>query len=126
MRLFSLRGEEPPQDDVVVVRAGMNGLSPETVTRAAQRSVQSFGFLGISVWLVLDEPLEDLCAKLDEIRRYGQIRVSTVGRLRTAGFPLLATGQRPHFDIVLPDLAEVTLLRLETAFAEAQPNPGRR
>lgn len=126
MRLFGLRGEEPPEDDVVVVRAGVNGLSPETVVRAAQRSVQSFGFLGISVSLALDESLEDLCAGLDELRRYGQIRVSTVGELRTAGFALLATGQRPHFDIVLPDLTEATFLRLAEAFAPAQPNPGRR
>jgi hypothetical protein len=32
---------------------------------------------------------------------------------------------RPHYDVVLPDLAEATLGRLERAFDAPVPNPAR-
>ncbi len=87
--------------------------------------MKAFGFLGLSVYLAVDHSVEDLCRRLDELRRYGQIRLSTVGRVHGAGFALLATGQRPHFDVVLPDLSAETLLRLDRAFDPPQANPGR-
>lgn len=62
---------------------------------------------------------------LDELARYRQVRMSTVGAVRAAGFAFLATGDRPHFDIVLPDLTALTLARLDAAFAPPEPNPGR-
>jgi hypothetical protein len=52
--------------------------------------------------------------------------LSTAGLLRAAGFALLATGQRPHFDVVLPDPEGVTIARLDAAFVRARLNPGRR
>jgi len=62
---------------------------------------------------------------VEDLRRYGAIRESTVGALRRAGFALVATGASPH-DIVLPDLADSTLSRLEQGFGRARENPGRR
>jgi hypothetical protein len=56
----------------------------------------------------------------------GRFALSTVGVVRAAGFAFLATGDRPHFDIVLPDLDPATLARLDASFAPPQPNPGRR
>ncbi len=125
MKFVLLRGEDPPADAVVVVRGGMNGLDPATVTRTASRSLDAMGFLGVSVFLALDQSAGELCGSLDEIVRYRQVRMSTVGAVRAAGFALLATGDRPHFDIVLPDLDAPTLARLDTAFAPPEPNPGR-
>lgn len=125
MKFVLLRGEEPPADIVVVVRGGMNGLDPATVTRTAARSLDAMGFLGVSVFLALDQTVEALCGSLDELVRYRQVRMSTVGAVRAAGFAFLATGDRPHFDIVLPDLDASTLARLDAAFAPPEPNPGR-
>lgn len=125
MKLLVLRGEDPPGDVVVVIRGGAHGIAAETVARAATRNLKAFGILGLSVYLAIDHPVDDLCHGLDELRRYGQIRLSTAGRVHGAGFALLATGERPHFDIVLPDLAAETLLRLDRAFDPPQPNPGR-
>lgn len=93
MKLVVLRGEEPPADAVVVVLGGLNGLAIETVTRAASRSEKAFGFYGLSVSLAIGEHVEVLCRRLDSIRRYSQVRLSTVGRVRGAGFALLATGR---------------------------------
>ena len=125
MKFVLLRGEEPPADAVAVVRGGMNGLDPTTVTRTATRSLDAMGFLGVSVFLALDQTVGELCGSLDELVRYRQVRMSTVGAVRAAGFAFLATGDRPHFDIVLPDLDAATLARLDAAFAPPEPNPGR-
>lgn len=125
MKLVALRGEEPPDDAVVVVRAGANGLSRDGIARTADRSSRAFGFLGVSVFLAVDHDVGELCRRQGELQRYGQVSLSTVGRVRGAGFPLLATGDRPHFDIVLPDLSVATLDRLAAVFDPPQPNPGR-
>ncbi len=53
------------------------------------------------------------------------IQESTAGRVRAAGFALLATEARPHFDIVLPDLDDQALDRLRSCFGALRPNPGR-
>jgi hypothetical protein len=125
VRLVALRGEEPPGGAVVVLRGGVNGLAPETVARSAGRNHEVFGFLGLSVFLALDGPVEQICAEVPELARYGQVRLSTVARVHAGGFALLATGDRPHFDIVLPDLSTETLGRLQAAFDPPEPNPGR-
>jgi hypothetical protein len=103
-----------------------NSFAAETVARSAGRNLEAFGFLGLSVFLAVDCPVAQLCAEVPELARYGQVRRSTVARVHAAGFSLLATGDRPHFDIVLPDLAPETLVRLEAAFDPAEANPGRR
>jgi hypothetical protein len=126
MKFVVLRGEEPPDDVTVVVRGGENGLGAEVVRRSASRNLKALGFLGLSVYLAVDQSVEALCSDTDELRRYGQVRTSTVRRVHAAGFALLATGDRPHFDIVLPDLAEPTLERLAAAFDPPERNPGRQ
>ncbi|MGH9230663.1 MAG: hypothetical protein ACRD07_18375, partial [Acidimicrobiales bacterium] len=44
------------------------------------------------------------------------MRLSTFGRVRGADFTLLATFDRPHFTLVLADLSELTLTRLDRCF----------
>ena len=78
------------------------------------------------MFLALDRTLAELCSSVDELARYRQVRVSTVAAVRAAGFAFLATGDRPHFDIVLPDVDAGTLARLDGAFDPPVPNPGRR
>lgn len=125
MKLVALRGEERPDDAVVVVRAGANGLSDEILRRTAQASHDEFGFYGVSVFLALDVPVDELCASTDYLRRYSQIQESTAVRLRAAGFALLATEARPHYDIVLAGLDDAVLERLRSCFDPPRPNPGR-
>jgi hypothetical protein len=125
MSLVALRGEQPPDDAVVVIRGGANSLSAEALERSAERNRVAFGFLGLSVFLADAADVAEVCRSVDELQRYGQIRRSTVARLRTAGFALLATGDAPHFDIVLPDLAPATHGRLVACFDDPEPNPGR-
>ena len=51
------------------------------------------------------------------------IRLSTFGRVRGAGFALLATFDHPHFTLLLPDLSEITLARIDRCFDDTIPNP---
>lgn len=120
-----LRGGEPPDDAGVVVRGGEHGFHEDVLRRTAQRTFEDYGFYGVSVFVALDGAVERLCVEVDEVRRYGQIRLSTVGRLRRAGFTLLSTGRTPHFDIALPDASGPMLRQLRVAFDPPTPNPGR-
>lgn len=123
MNPIVLRAEEPPDDVVVVVRGGE--MTSEFVHRSATAAHDELGIYALSVFLVLDEPLAELCAREPFLARYGKVRLSTVGELREAGFAIIPTLARPHYDIVLPDLQPSTLGRLDACFDPPVPNPGR-
>ena len=56
---------------------------------------------------------------------FDAVRVRLIGRVREAGFALLATFDHPHFTLVLADLSELTLARLDRCFDKPITNPGR-
>jgi hypothetical protein len=123
--LLPIRGGQPPDDTVLIIRAGV--MSPESLRRSATDSFEDFGAYLISVEGVLDgRSLGEACSASPRIgQRYGKIRLSTVGRLRMAGLVLLPTFTRPHFDVVLPDLSDHSVARLLECFDEPIDNPGR-
>ncbi len=123
MNPIVLRAEEPPDDAVVVIRGGE--MTGEFVRRTATDAHEELGVYAVSVFLALDADVGDLCAAEPFLVRYGKVRLSTVGRLRSGGFPLIPTLDRPHYDIVLPDLDDSTLRRLDGCFNAAVRNPGR-
>jgi hypothetical protein len=122
MNPLVLRDELPPDDTVVVVRGGE--MNSEFVRASAQDAFDDFGVFSISVSLTLDTSVEELCSTDRRISRYGKVRLSTAGRLRELGFALLPTLDRPHYDVVLPDLDDETLDRLELGFDPPIPRPG--
>lgn len=120
-----IRREHPPDDAVVVVRAGV--MAPDRVVDTATDAFEDFGVYTVSVEAAIDISVDELCRSSPRIAdRYGKVRLSSFGRLRAAGFAVLPTFTHPHFDVVLPDLSEVTVARLERCFDEPIPNPGRR
>lgn len=123
MNPIELRAEEPPADAIVVIRGGE--MTGEFVRRTATAAHDELGIYAVSVFLALDDTVEELCAAEPFLARYGKVRLSTVGRLRTSGFPLIPTLGRPHYDVVLPDLEDPTLLRLDACFDPAVTNPSR-
>lgn len=124
MKPLLLRKEDPPPDDVVLVRAGV--LDRDDAKRAARRAESECGIVALSVFAALDEGVTELCRDDPDLCRYRQIRTSTFGRLRSAGFALLPSFDRPHYDIVLPDLEDDTMDRLERCFDPPRANPGFR
>jgi len=123
VRPLPIRREQPPDDTVVVIRAGV--MDRGSIEEAASRCFDGYGVLGISVEAVIDVAVAEACRTSRGLARYRQVRLSTFGRLRTSGFAVVATFRPPHFTLTLPDLSEVTLARLDRCFDEAIPNPGR-
>lgn len=119
---LALRSEQPPDDVAVVLRAGI--MEPDKVQEAAERTFALYAVYGISVEGVIDGTVQDVC-RSDRVREYRRVRLSTFGRLRTSGFAALATFDRPHFTVVLPDISELTVARLVSCFDDPIPNPGR-
>jgi hypothetical protein len=115
-------GEPPPDDAAVVIRAGV--MTAAHIENAASQCLELRGVLAISVVAVLDTTVAEACADSRRLLRYRQLRLSSFGRLRAAGFALLPTFDRPHFSLVLPDLSELTLARLDRCFDSPIPNPG--
>lgn len=122
-RSLPIRAEQPPDDATVIIRAGV--MQRPTIKKAADRTFDAFGVYGISVEGVIDTGVIEACRRSERLASYRQVRLSTFGQVRTAGFALLATFTRPHYTLVLPDLAELTVARLDRAFGDPQPNPGR-
>jgi hypothetical protein len=116
------QGEQPPGDATVLVRAGV--MEEAALRRAANEMHELYGVLAISVDGALDMSVVQAC-RGPRLARYRQVRLSTFGRVRGSGFALLPTFTLPHFSLLLPDLSELTMARLERCFDAAIPNPGR-
>jgi hypothetical protein len=118
------RDETPPDDTVVVVRGGL--AAADSIRRTAEVSYALHGFYGVSVFLAFELSVEDLVRQTPELgpERYKQLRTTTVGQIRQADFQLLASGERPHYDVVLADLGDDSVERLRTCFGPPFANPG--
>jgi hypothetical protein len=122
MRPVVLRDEEPPDDATIVVRRGL--LLAESIRRTAERCRREYGFLGLSVYGAVGMTVAELTATVPQIGpvRYRQVRLTTFGAVRQAGFPVWPTNMFPHFSLVLPDLDQATIGRLEACFGPPQRN----
>ena len=118
-----LRNEQPPAAATHLIRGG-----PDTVDklrRHAERTARAWALdgqplLGISVFAVLDMPLDDLLRR--RFTSFRTVYLPTAGRLAECQFELLPTGQRPHFTVRLQRADDSELDRLLAALGAAQPN----
>jgi hypothetical protein len=92
-----------------------------TPSGPAAWSLDGQPFLGISVFAVLDMPLEDLLRQ--RFANFRDIYLPTAARLARHGFELLPTGQRPHFTVRLRHARDPELDRLLAALGDLRPNP---
>lgn len=119
-----LRDERAPAETTVVVRGGSDTrikLRRHIDRTARAWSLDGRPLLGISVFAVLDVPLEELLRQ--RFANFRSIHLLTVAGLARCGFELLATGQRPHFTIRLHQASDDELDRLLAALGDVQPNP---
>jgi hypothetical protein len=119
-----LRNERVPEDATIVVRGGSDTL--EKLRRHAERTARAWSLdgqplLGISVFAVLDMPLEDLLRQ--RFTSFRTIHLPTAARLVSHGFHLLPTGQRPHYTVRLRRATDTELGRLLAALGDVQRNP---
>jgi hypothetical protein len=76
---------------------------------------------GISVFAVLDPPLDDLLRR--RFATFRTIYLPTAGDLTEYGFDLLATALRRHFTVRLRRADDQELGQLLEALGPPQPNP---
>ena len=117
-------GGPPPDDAVVVIRGGV--MARASLEKAAVQSLDFYGLLAISVEAVIETTVDTACRNSPRLAQYHQVRLSSFGQLRAGGFALVATFEHPHFSLLLPDVSELTIARLDRCFGAPIPNPGRR
>lgn len=119
-----LRGHQPPADTTVIVRGGRDTF--DKLRHHASRTARAWSLdgqplLGVSVFAVLDLPLDQLLAA--RFATFRMVHLPTAGDLASAGFQLLATGLRPHFTVRLQRADDDELRLLLAALGEARDNP---
>jgi hypothetical protein len=119
-----LRAEQPPATTTLVIRGGRD--SPDKLRSHVQRTARAWSLdgqplLGISVFAVLDMPLDELLRR--RFATFRTIYLPTVGMLAEHGFELLPTAQRPHFTVRLRRADDQELGQLLEALGAPQPNP---
>jgi hypothetical protein len=120
-----VRAEPPPDDQLLVVRGGRNGLIDTNLERATGDCWEEYGFFGLSVFGAPGDDLIALSEAVSPIRRRPEVRVVRCGVLREAGFEVAATFSSPlHFSVVLPDATAPTFDQLRSCFSGSVPNPG--
>lgn len=74
-RLLPIRGEEPPDDTILIIRAGV--MAPESVRHTATDTFEDYGLYLVSVEAVLEGTVETTCQTSPRIGDlYGKIRLS--------------------------------------------------
>jgi len=119
-----LRPERVPQGATIVVRGGSD--TRDKLRRHAERTARAWSLdgeplLGISVFAVLDMPLEDLLRR--RFANFRSIYLPSAAGLAGHGFELLPTGQRPHYTVRLRRADHPELNLLLAALGDSQPNP---
>lgn len=107
-----------------MVRGGPD--TREKLGRHAQRTARAWSLdgrplLGISVFAVLDTPLDQLLSA--RFATFRTIYLPTVAELSERGFALLPTGRRPHFTVRLQRADNPELGELLAALGPPQANP---
>lgn len=97
-----LRAGPPLPEAAVLVRGGPD--TQDKLARHARRTARAWSLdgqplLGISVFAVLDIPLDELLSA--RFATYRMIHMRAAARLRDRGFELLPTGLRPHYTVRL-------------------------
>jgi hypothetical protein len=119
-----LRAGQPPATTTLVIRGGRD--TPDKLRSHAERTARAWSLdgvplLGISVFAVLDLPLDDLLRR--RFATFRTIYLPTAGQLDEHGFELLPTGQEPHFTVRLHRADDRELARLLSALGAPKPNP---
>jgi hypothetical protein len=109
-------------EDTVVLRGDV--MVPADLSTRASHDREILHYYGLSVAAVL-LPHTTVAETMTYVRMpYPMVQLSTVGRVRAAGFTIARTFRWPHCTIdVGDDLSDSVMLRLIEAFDAPEPRP---
>jgi hypothetical protein len=126
-----VRAEAISLDQTVTLRGGPDNVAK--LRRHALRTHRAFMLdghpvYGVSVFCALDDigPGSFDGLLRSRLTSYRWVHTPTVGQLADAGFDLLATFVRPHVTLLLDDVTDELLARLEDALGPPVENPYHR
>lgn len=119
-RELPLRIEPAPPEDWLVLRGGPHPIQQTSAT--ARRSVVEFGRAIISAVVITPRDIHEILSR-PPLCRFRVVRYCTVKHLTESGYTLLPTFRTPHFSIVLPDAADLTVARLAATLSQEMENP---
>jgi hypothetical protein len=123
-----LRAESPPDDLLLIVRAGP--LTVEKLVEHMRREQERYSYRGrpmasISVdATVAGWTLQAILR--DRLWSRTSYATTTLSSVREAGYELLPTFDAPHFDVVVPTATADAASTLLSLFGPAERNPYRR
>lgn len=119
MSPLRVRREALPDDTLLVIRGGT--LDAVSLRADAELTFRRFGEYGVSVLAAPSQgDLEELGSTV--LRRHAQLTITTAGAIRRAGLELRPTFRRPHYTVMLPNLA-TDIDRLVRCDNEVRRNP---
>lgn len=109
-------------DDALVVRGGLMRIP--TLRYAVDLCKVRHDFYGLSFFGENDASLDAITRAAGSRLENGQIRMSTVGRMREVGFEPYRSGEYPHLSVEFQwNPSDDDLERLVAVFDEPIPNP---
>ena len=123
-----LRDESTP-DRLVVVRLGSRTLSDDRLSESCEDAHDRWGIYGFSVLEVPGGDYQRLVRMSPIVADREWVLEASGQDLVTDGFPLLPTGQAPHWTVVLSSPTPDQFERIRQRFGEPRRNPvwrGRR
>jgi hypothetical protein len=120
-------------DTALVVRGGEMNLT--NLSASAEAEYAETGEYALSFWASADLDVGGIVRAArhqgeltgDRNIPHGRVQVSTAGRIRAAGFDLVATPPPGHYSLVLPDPPTVAdYAAVMSAFDSPVPNPEGR
>lgn len=126
-----VRADALGPEQTITLRGGPDNI--DKLRRHALRTNRAFVLdgnpvFGVSVFCALDDigpgSLDGLLR--DRLSTYRWVHTTTVEQLTEAGFQLLATFGRPHLTLLLDDVTDDLLARLEEALGPPVENPYHR
>jgi hypothetical protein len=108
---------------VVVIRLGARTLEVEKLAEQCARAFGRWGLHGFSVFEVPNGDYQLLARLVPIVTVRPKLFVAGGAELLAAGFPLLATGDHPHWTVVLSEPTSAQFARVRVLFDGPRDNP---
>ena len=117
-----LRDERPPAR-LILLRLGRNTLTDQRLADSCEDAFRRWGLFGFSTFGLGSGGYEELARLVPLLPTRQWVMEAESADLLAAGFPLLPSGGRPHWTVVLSEPTPEQFARAREHFSEPKRNP---